>query len=100
MKCHPTDNAVWWCDSCGDPEELVQTCVNDLQCVAGQCTSNCIPHDSEDCHDGHVYWFDSCGQPESLSDLCEDTEFCANSTCVIALRSMALSMSLMSLEGD
>ena len=82
MKCHPTDNAVWWFDSCGDPEELVQTCVNDLQCVAGQCTSNCIPHDSEDCHDGHVYWFDSCGQPESLSDLCEDTEFCANSTCV------------------
>ena len=69
------NGSVYWIDSCGNLEELLETC--EYNCSNATC---CKPEYEYDCYNGSVYWFDSCG---NLMYVKEECEFgCENKTCV------------------
>lgn len=59
---------VYWYDSCGDREELKESCISG--CSGISCDPVCTSHASSACYSGDVYWYDSCGARENRKESC------------------------------
>ena len=79
QKC--VGNSVYWFDSCGAQESLIQSCSYNQTCSNGSCTNNCTYHYSQRCINNNLYWFDSCGSQQGISQYCSDG--CQNDACII-----------------
>jgi len=76
---------LWWYNSCGAKEEILQDCqYDDLNCKGEECVPRlCQPAIHKGCQGDDVVWFDSCGQPEkSVLQNCAGDLTCLNGTCV------------------
>lgn len=89
-------NNVYWFDSCGNQQDLIQTCSGyNMVCQYGNCASSYTPaptpnptpinnyifHYSKKCYTGNVYWYDSNGQISGLYKNCSTSNSCMQSSC-------------------
>jgi len=71
-------NSIYWYDSCGNQQDLIQYCSNG--CSNGVCNnynnyynySSCNYHAYKDCAGSSIYWFDSCSNRQDLYQNCSD----------------------------
>jgi hypothetical protein len=83
-------NNVYWYDSCGNQQELVQTCygTNNV-CQYGQCVYQppvpvqpaYVAHKTIACYKTNLYWYDSLGQTSGLYQSCADSNLCTVDSC-------------------
>ncbi len=90
-KCMGND--LYWFDSCGKQETLIETCP--VACSAGACTTAadsgnpggnpgtgnqvCTSHSTQLCVGNDLFWQDSCGQQQEKAETCKFG--CENSQC-------------------
>lgn len=78
-------DVLWWFNSCGAKEELLQDCqVDDMNCKGEDCVPRpCQPKIHKGCDGNSVVWFDSCGQADTaVLESCSGDLTCLNGTCV------------------
>ena len=99
-RCQPNaerrcmGNELFWFDSCGTQETLIETCPG--ACTNGACTSGatdtgtgaggtgnalCSSHASKLCVGSDLFWQNSCGQQQDKAETCKFG--CQNSLCVL-----------------
>ena len=85
QKCY--GNYVYWYDSCGNKQNLIQTCSSNQTCNNGACVttsntnSNCVTNYQQKCYGNAVYEFDSCGNVGNLVQTCLSSQSCNNGSC-------------------
>jgi hypothetical protein len=79
-----TEDSVYWYDSCGNKEDLVETCPEEFSCAQGACNDPCVPQSVQKCVEDAVYWFDSCDNKQTVALQCTDEQFCQQNSCVEA----------------
>lgn len=72
---------VTWVDSCGELEEILETCSTGTECTDGACIP-CLPNEKLGCVEGAVHWLDSCGNPGAFEKECAASELCNEGVCV------------------
>jgi len=76
-------NYLYWYDSCGNQDDLIQYCSNG--CYNNSCNNNsCTNHSYQRCVGNYLYWYDSCGNQDGLAQYCSNGcsgNSCQNSTC-------------------
>jgi len=77
---------IWYFDSCGKKQELVNTCGAPATCVNGACSGTCEPNHHTECNEegDAVYWVDSCGVQGGLVTECPAGTACVNAQCISA----------------
>jgi len=74
-------NNLYWYDSCGTQQNLIQYCQNG--CSGNVCQSsnynNYTYHSSQKCSGNNLYWFDSYGTQQDLAQYCQNG--CYNNYC-------------------
>jgi len=75
------ENSVYWFDSCGEREDLVESCGFGEECVGDACVVPCVSQHHKLCVDDSVFWFDSCGVIEDLVESC--SLGCLDGECVV-----------------
>ena len=74
--CKEDTDEVWWFDSCGRFDELVETC-EEGQCQGAECTGDtCTADVAKGCSGNAIHWFDSCGDIGSFVSQCPDGTSC------------------------
>jgi len=86
-----TGNNIYWYDSCGTQQDLVQYCTNGQVCQYGQCVANVQPyiqpivnyvaHYRTACYGASLYWYDSLGAASGLYKNCQDSNSCTIDSC-------------------
>jgi len=79
QKC--VENSVYWFNSCGRQQDLIQNCSGNQTCQSGACVNSCTPYSSQKCVGNSVYWFDSCGTQQELSQNCSANQTCQSGAC-------------------
>lgn len=87
-------NSVYWFNSCGNQQDIVQTCSGYNQtCRYGQCATNYNPvpvpsptpsyikYYRTGCYSNNLYWYDSNGSVGALYKNCADTNQCTQDLC-------------------
>lgn len=81
-------NSIYWYDSCGNRQDLYQTCHGNQTCKYGQCVYSAPPQPSPyvarfkvSCYANNLYWYDSNGAINSLYKICADSNACTADTC-------------------
>jgi len=72
---------LYWYDSCGNQQNLIQYCSNG--CYNGAClnnyNNNCTYHSYERCSGSYLYWYDSCQNQQDIAQYCQNG--CYNNSC-------------------
>ncbi len=88
-KC--SGNGLYWYDSCGNQQDLVQYCSNG--CSGNSCGYNnynnnnyysygsCAYHAYKLCSGNNIYWYDSCGDQQDLYYSCGGGQVCQYGQC-------------------
>lgn len=90
-------NALLWVDSCGNPHDIADTCLDDDPCTKDGCDPTlqacvhppslvpgcipCAPNTEKQCVGGHVLWVDSCGNLGDIVESCDDHNPCTLDAC-------------------
>lgn len=79
QKC--SGGNLYWYDSCGNQQGLIQSCPNG--CYNNAChnyyNNNCSYHSYQRCIGNALYWYDSCGDQQDLAQYCQNS--CYNNSC-------------------
>ncbi len=65
---------LWWYNSCLEPEEPIEDCVNNGAC--GLNKDSCCSDSTPICHDGDIYLFNECGELGDLDEACPGETIC------------------------
>ena len=87
-------NNIYWYDSCGNTQDLVQTCTGtNIVCKYGQCVyqqpyvppvNPYIAHYKTACSAEDIYWYDSTGAKTGLYKTCQDDNSCTLDACALS----------------
>lgn len=87
-------NSVYWFNSCGNSQDLIQICsqINQI-CKYGECANYApvppppppapvyINHYRASCYNKNLYWYDSLGKVQTLYKSCADDNQCTEDAC-------------------
>lgn len=82
-------NSVYWHDSCGNRQDVVQVCSAGQNCSGNACVNvnynYCSDHSYKQCVNSNaIHWFNSCDAQQDLYQVCSTGQICSSGACIVS----------------